>query len=210
MCLPILLLRLLRRVFSLVVAAIVVYFGVTLYQVYHEATSARPVNSQVIVVMGSAEYNGTPSRDLAARLNEAYSLFNKGYANLIFLTGGSLPGDKYSEAGVGETYLAAKGVPTTAMVADGVGLDTWQSLSSVATLLSTRGIKSVIVVSDGFHLLRCTQILTSLGFKTSAAAAANSPVKGVQLAIDYGRETIAVAAARIVGYKLLSMVRHGS
>ncbi len=210
MCLPILMLRILRRVFLVVLGVAIVYLGVTLVQVYKESVTAKPVVSQAIVVMGTAEYNGVPSRDLAARLDEADLLFKKNYAPLIFLTGGSAPGDKFTEAGVGVTYLESKGVPAIDMVQDPSGRDTWESLTSVSKLLAARKIHSVIIVSDGFHLLRCTQIITSLGYAASAAASADSPVKGTQLYIDYGRETLAVAASRIVGYKFLSVVRHGS
>ncbi len=210
MCLPILVLKLIRRVVTLVLAALIVYLGVTLYQVYRESTTAKPVPSQAIVVMGSAEYNGIPSRDLAARLNEADLLYKEKYAPVIYVTGGLAPGDKFTEAGAGKTFLEGKGVPASSVVSDAVGRDTWESITSVAKELSTRKITSVIIVSDGFHLMRCVQMITSLGFKATAAAAVNSPVKGTQLAIDYGRETLAVAAARIVGYKFLSVLRHGS
>lgn len=210
MCLPFLVLRIIRRVFVLILGAAVIYFGVTFVQVYKEAVTAKPIRSQAIVVMGTAEYNGVPSRDLAARLNEADLLFQKKYAPMIFLTGGSSPGDKFTEAGVAMTYLESKGVPATALVADSSGRDTWESLTAVSKLLVARKIHSVIIVSDGFHLLRSTQMITSLGFTASAAASVNSPVKGTQLYLDYGRETLAVAAARIVGYKFLSVVRHGS
>lgn len=188
----------------------VVYLGWTFVEVYKEAVTAKPVQSQAIVVMGSAEYNGVPSRDLASRLDKAKLLFQEKYAPLIFLTGGSAPGDQYSEASAGEKYLVSKGVPSSSIIANPIGRDTWESVVSVSALLKSHNIKSVIVVSDGFHLLRSTQMVSSLGYKTSAAPAINSPVHGVQLAIDFGRETVAVAASRIVGYKFLSVLRHGS
>lgn len=210
MCLPFLILRIIRRTFLLVVVLLVVYLGATLFQVVKESVTAQPVRSQAIVVMGSAEYNGVPSRDLAARLEKASLLYKKGYAPTIYLTGGSIPGDKYSEAGAGETYLESKGVPSSAIVANPIGRDSWESIVSVSKVLRAQSVSSVIVVSDGFHLLRSTQMLGSLKFKTSASPAINSPVRGTQLLIDYGRETVAVAASRIVGYKFLSVLRHGS
>ena len=210
MCLPFLLLKILRRLLAVIVAAAIIYLGVTFVQVYKESITARPVRSQAIVVMGTAEYNGVASRDLSARLDEADLLYRQKYAPLIFVTGGSSPGDAYSEAGVGKTYLNGKGVPSGAVIANPVGRDSWESVVSVSKLLTSRGIHSVIVVSDGFHLLRATQMVSSLGFSTSAAKSINSPVHGVQLAIDYARETVAVSASRIVGYKFLSVLRHGS
>lgn len=210
MCLPFLILRIIRRLFFLVLAIAILYLGWTFVQVYKEAVTAKPIRSQAIVVMGSAEFNGVPSRDLASRLDEAKVLFQEKYAPLIFLTGGSAPGDKYSEAGAGKQYLISKGVPSSSIIANPIGRDTWESVVSVSSLLKSHHIHSVIVVSDGFHLLRSTQMVSSLGYKISAARAINSPVHGVQLAIDFGRETVAVAASRIVGYKFLSVLRHGN
>lgn len=193
----------------LIIVVAIVYLGVTFVQVYKEAVTAKPVRSQAIVVMGSAEYNGVPSRDLASRLDKAELLYKEHYAPLIFLTGGSIPGDKFTEAGAGKTYLEAKGIPSSAIVANPVGRDSWESLVSVSGPLKAHKVTTVIVVSDGFHLLRSTQMLGSLGFATSASPAINSPVHGVQLMIDFGRETVAVAASRVVGYKFLSVLRHG-
>lgn len=210
MCLPILLFKIIRRVFFLVAIVALVFLGWEFVQVYKESVTARPVNSQAIVVMGSAEYNGIPSRDLAARLDEAQVLFDKKFADKIFLTGGSAPGDKYSEAGAGKTYLVNRGVPSRSIVANPVGRDTWESVVSVSKVLSKQGIHSVIVVSDGFHLFRSTQMMQSLGYKTSAAASTNSPVHGIQLIIDFARETVAISASKFVGYKFLSVLRHGN
>lgn len=207
---PFLLFRIARRFITLVIVLALVYLGWILLQVYKEAVTAKPLHSQAIVVMGTAEYDGVPSRDLTARLDEAKALYEKRYAPLIFLTGGSIPGDTYTEAGAGETYLESQGVPKSAIVANPVGRDTWESVVSVSKLLKAHHIKSVIIVSDGFHLLRSTQMVSSLGYSTSAGAALNSPVHGVQLLIDFGRETVAVAASKIVGYKFLSVLRHGS
>ncbi|TAN23163.1 MAG: YdcF family protein [Actinomycetota bacterium] len=210
MCFPFLIFKIVKRLLVAVVAIAIIYLVVTFIQVYKESVTARPAHSQAIVVMGTAEYNGVASHDLSARLDEADTLYRQKYAPVIFVTGGSSPGDAYTEAEVGKTYLTDKGVPSGAIVSSPVGRDSWESVVSVSKLLSARGIRNVIVVSDGFHLLRATQMISSLGFTTTAARSANSPVHGVQLVVDYARETIAVAASRIVGYKFLSVLRHGS
>lgn len=209
MCLPFLVLKVIRYLFMLVISLLIAYFVVTLYQVYKESTTAKPIRSQAIVVMGSSEDNGSPSPDLVARLREAETLFRENYAPTIFLTGGARRGGSFTEAGVGKTYLESQGISAADLVSSSSGRDTWGSLTAVSKLLKARGISSAIVVSDGYHLLRSTQILGSLGFSVSAAAAANSPVQGVQLYLSYAREAVAVAAGRVVGYKFLSLVRHG-
>ena len=51
--------------------AIFLYFAVTLVQVWLTSRHYDPHPAGAIVVMGAAQYNGVPSPDLAARLNEA-------------------------------------------------------------------------------------------------------------------------------------------
>ena len=53
------------------------------------------------MVMGAAQYNGVPSPDLAARLNEALKLFDNKDSSLIMLTGGKEKGDVYTESEAG-------------------------------------------------------------------------------------------------------------
>jgi vancomycin permeability regulator SanA len=48
---------------------------------------ARPADA--IVVLGAAQWNGSPSTILKARLDHAYDLYASGYAPMIVLTGGS-------------------------------------------------------------------------------------------------------------------------
>ena len=69
-------LRLALRIVSLLLAALVVYFAVTLVQVWLTSRQYDPHPADAIMVMGAAQYNGVPSPDLAARLNEALKLFD--------------------------------------------------------------------------------------------------------------------------------------
>ena len=85
----------------LLAAAIVLYFAVTLVQVWLTSRQYDPHPAGAILVMGAAQYNGVPSPDLQARLDEALTLYHQGYAHLIMVTGSKEPGDVYTEARVG-------------------------------------------------------------------------------------------------------------
>jgi hypothetical protein len=61
--------------------------------------------------MGAAQYNGVPSPDLAARLDQARDPLPPGYAKLIMVTGNKEPGDVYTESQAGARYLEKTGVP---------------------------------------------------------------------------------------------------
>src|SRR4051812_50218355 len=67
---------------------------------------ARP--SDVILVVGAAEYRGRPSPVLRSRLDHAYDLYTRKLAPLIMTTGGGGGGPALSERGGG------RGVPNAA------------------------------------------------------------------------------------------------
>lgn len=110
--------------------------------------------SDAIVVLGAAQYDGRPSPVLRARLDHALSLWKRGLAPRVILTGGKGAGDTTSEAAVGRLYMLRRGVPDTALLMENVGRSTAESLGGVARLASTRAIEDVILVSDPFHMMR--------------------------------------------------------
>lgn len=145
--------------------------------VYWNARSAEPHQADAIVVMGAAQYNGRPSRVFEARLDHALDLYEQGYAPLIVVTGGKMPGDAYTESETATQYLVERGVPTEAIIAENEGRDTWQSMQGVAAVLEGTDVESLLIVSDGFHLLRSELIAGELGFQAWGAAAPDSPIR---------------------------------
>lgn len=145
--------------------------------VYVEARSASPQPADAIVVMGAAQYNGNPTTVFAARLETAYQLWADGYAPLIVLTGGKMPGDAFTEAETGVQYMLDRGVPADALRWEDQGRDTWQSMEGVRDVLDGTDVDSLIIVSDGFHLLRSELMARALGFHASGVAAIDSPIQ---------------------------------
>jgi uncharacterized SAM-binding protein YcdF (DUF218 family) len=136
---------------------------------------ARPVDA--IVVMGAAQYNGRPSEVLSARLDHALALYEAGYAPIIIVTGGKMEGDVYTEAGTGEQYLLDRGVPQSAILMEDEGSDTWASMQGVAEVAEGRQIRTVLIVSDGFHLYRSERMAEAVGLEAYSSAAPDSPIR---------------------------------
>lgn len=128
-----------------------------------EATldEARPVDA--IVVFGAAEYVGRPSPVYRARLDHAHELFERGLAPLIITTGGAGKDPKFSEGQVGRDYLSKLGVPDVNLIAETQADDTDQSAQRVAVILEANELKSVLLVSDAYHLYRAKRMMQNQG-----------------------------------------------
>lgn len=166
-----------RSLILLVVLAIPLIVLLVMGAVYWQARTdeTRPVDA--IVVLGAAQYNGRPSAVLRARLDHAFGLYEGGYAPLIVLTGGRAEGDAFTEAEAGAIYLEELGVPSSAMVLENDGRDTWSSMRGVDTLLNGRDVESLLIVSDGFHLFRSELMARELGYEAWSSPADDSPIR---------------------------------
>lgn len=151
-------------------AAIVV--AVALAGAHDQATT-----SDAIAVLGAAQYNGRPSPVFRARLDHAAALYQRGLAPVVLVTGGVGTGDTVSESEVGRRYLVKAGLPETAVVALSAGTSTFSSVDSIARWFEGRDSRRVLLVSDGFHMLRLQILATRLGLVPFTSPAPNSPIR---------------------------------
>jgi uncharacterized SAM-binding protein YcdF (DUF218 family) len=196
------LLKLLIKIILIFVVLLVVYFSITAIQVWLTSRMSEPQKSQAIVIMGSAQYNGVPSPDLLARLQDADALYLRHLAPLVVATGAKEPGDNFTEAQTEATWLENHGVPKGAISEVG-GRTTWESLSAASTLLKNKGLNQVLIVTDGFHEDRCLAISSALGLQAKPVPAPNSPITGWSAFPYFMKETAAVAIGRVIGYSHL-------
>lgn len=128
--------------------------------------------ADVIVVLGTAQYNGTPSRTFAARLQWAARLWHENKRLDVITVGGNLPGDNFTEAEVGRKYLLTARVDPEAVVAIEEGNDTRGSLEAVRAHLIEQGREDalLVLVSGPLHALRTELLAWQLGLKAIASA----------------------------------------
>ncbi len=120
--------------------------------------------ADVILVMGAAEYRGHPSPVLKRRLDHAVELYRQHLAPYVMTTGGAGGDPVFTEGGVSRSYLIDRGVPAESVIVEDVGGSTAHSLASAAEIFRSMGLKSCIVVSDGYHVYRVKRILQQQGF----------------------------------------------
>ena len=152
-----------RWILVLVVAGILGFLLYISRQIMREARVDEEHAADAIVVFGAAEYVGRPSPVLRARLDHAYSLFERRLAPVIITTGGAGNDPHFSEGQVGRDYLESRGVPDANLIAETQGGDTEQSAQRVAVILRTNGMRSCLLVSDAYHMFRAKQMMNAQG-----------------------------------------------
>jgi uncharacterized SAM-binding protein YcdF (DUF218 family) len=196
------------RVVILAIVAIVTYFVVTGVQVWLTSRSSAPRPASAIVVMGAAQYDGVPSPDLQARLDEALILYRSGLAPLVVVTGYKEKGDKFTEAQAGARYLESRGVPSSAVAQVG-GSDSYENLADADVVLKAHGDQTVLITTDPFHEDRSMAIASGLGLVPFPTPTRTSPINGFSTVPYFFKEAIAVGIGRVIGYRELSHLRLG-
>jgi len=158
------------------------------------------------VVMGAAQYDGRPSPQLQARLDHALELWNQGLSEVVVVTGGKLPGDRFTEAEASAQYLVDRGVPADAILQERASHNSYDSLVGVRDIVRSHGLGSVLLVSDPFHSLRIRLVAEELGLTAYVSPTRTSPVDGGAALLRQAKEAAGIALGRIIGFdRLLSI-----
>ncbi|HEV2671061.1 MAG TPA: YdcF family protein [Gemmatimonadales bacterium] len=140
------------------------------------ATRDQATGADAIVVLGAAQYNGRPSPVFRARLDHAATLYQRGLAPVVLVTGDVGPRDTLNEANVGRDYLVRLGLPGEAVLPLAGGHDTYTSLEQVRRWFDGKDSRRVLLVSDGFHMLRLQIIAERLDLTPYTSPAPGSPI----------------------------------
>ncbi|MGY1723440.1 YdcF family protein [Blastococcus sp. SYSU DS0533] len=192
---------LLARVFGAGVLAAVLFVASTALAIWWTARQDARPQSDAIVVLGSAQYNGVPSSIFEARLEHALALYEQGVAPVIVTVGGRAAGDQFTEAEAGRDYLAAAGVPAEALLAVPEGVDTLESMRVVGAASAERGWERAVLVTDPWHAMRAERMAEDAGMEAESSPTRQGPaVQTRATQVRYIlRETAAYLLYRVTG-----------
>jgi uncharacterized SAM-binding protein YcdF (DUF218 family) len=182
----------------LAAASVVALSAVVVWRAAHHDDASEVDHADAIVVLGAAQYNGTPSPVFQGRLDHAVLLWRQGRAEHVATVGGNQPGDRTTEAAAGRAYLMSKGVPADAITALPVGNTTYESLQAVAQWMQDDDLHSAFLVSDPWHNARLKEMAGDLGFQGYASATwTSADTTEHSRAEGYLRETFAYLYYRL-------------
>jgi uncharacterized SAM-binding protein YcdF (DUF218 family) len=198
---------LVRSVFAVATAtsiAIAGYLILTFVSILGVGHSSDIASADAVVVLGAAQYDGTPSPLLESRLQHALNVYKQGRAQFIVVTGGKRNGDRFTEAAASRRWLTDRKVSAARIILEDRGHSTWESLSALPALLKSFNIQSLLVSTDRWHVQRCVLSLRQLGFTAYSSPVTTSPLQGFNRAWGkYLKETAGVAVGRVTGFDTL-------
>jgi uncharacterized SAM-binding protein YcdF (DUF218 family) len=163
-----------RYLAGVLVLGVVITAGLAV-RIVQFAQPADVTQADTIIVLGAAQYNGTPSSVFRERLDHAAQLYRSGAARNIITTGGGQPGDAVSEGEAGARYLVRAGLPKAAVHAVSTGVDTLISLRAAAAEADAHGWNSVILVTDPWHMARSRAMARDLGLAVQTSPVTSGP-----------------------------------
>jgi uncharacterized SAM-binding protein YcdF (DUF218 family) len=183
--------RLFWNVAALLAAGVLVYIAYLSIRIEQQSTRDEARPAEIIIVLGAAEYYGRPSPVLKARLDHALTLWQKKFAPHIMTTGGAGGDPFFTEGGVGRAYLISRGVPSEAIVVETEGESTAHSMAAAGEIMHRMGLRSCIVVSDGYHIYRVKKMLQFRGLDVYGSPRPWNPRGSVGERWLYFRQAIA-------------------
>lgn len=117
----------------------------------------------IIVLGASVQPDGTPSAILRNRIEAAVSLYERGIAPVIIMSGDGRESN-YDEPSAMKDYAVSLGVPADAVYCDPGGYHTYDTMWRVAHVY---GAQSALVVTQEYHLYRAVYDARGVGLEAA-------------------------------------------
>lgn len=167
--------KIIRKLIAFVFLLIIVIPLYAAGNIWYTAHHLKPIKSDVIVVLGAAQFDGRPSDLLLARLQSAKRIFQDGFAPVIYTVGAGATGDRSTEAAAGYNWLIRNGVNKKDIQAIPKGRDTLESTKAYVSQMKKAKFKSVLIVTDSYHCLRAITMAKDLSVSATCAASETGP-----------------------------------
>lgn len=161
----------------LLVAGVLAASAIAVWRSAHRDEARRVQRADIILVLGAAQYAGTPSPVFQGRLDHARLLYRTRFSDQVLVLGAGQPGEETTEAEAGARYLRKHGLPREAVNASPLGGSTFESLQAAADYMRERALRSAFLVSDPWHNLRIRRMARDLGIEAYVSATWHSAAR---------------------------------
>lgn len=151
---------------TIVILLVLLVFAINFYikqstknKILTEKEYSKIKDIDCIIVLGAGVWGDRPSPMLKDRLDKAITLYEKGIAPKIIMSGDHGKED-YDEVNIMKDYAIEKGIPSEDIFMDHAGFSTYDSIYRAKEIF---GAKKIVIVTQEYHLYRALYISKSLG-----------------------------------------------
>ena len=165
-------------------------------------TSSIDQKADVAMVLGCPVKENKASNVFAGRLDHGIYLYKSGKVTKILIAGGKGNKTRLSEAEAGKNYILKMGVPEKDILTETSSTTTLENFEFSKPILKDNNLKSVLVVSDPFHMTRAMKMARDNGINAHSSPTPTSYFKSLDSKFFFITMEIPKLQAYILG-KLL-------
>jgi vancomycin permeability regulator SanA len=153
------------RFFKILIALLLLWF--TFHSIYliSDGISDEGKRADLAVILGNkVNEDGTVSTRLQKRLESSVQLYKDQRVKKILVSGG-LGKEGFYEGSKMKEFLVSEGIPDSVIIVDNKGDNTRKTVENVLQLKSELQFRSLIVVSQYFHVTRTKKLFRDKGFQ---------------------------------------------
>jgi uncharacterized SAM-binding protein YcdF (DUF218 family) len=161
--------KIVRRVFAVV--AVLLIGGIAALYLTAPNSNTDKTRFDAIIVLGyPAQADGSPEREMRARVLESVREFKAGVAPRIIMTGGPAH-NRFVEADVMAQLAAANGVPASDIVRERAARNTIENAAYSVKIMQAEGWRSAEVITTPAHVPRSGVLFNvyQIAWRTHAA-----------------------------------------
>ncbi len=183
-----------RRWFRVLIVVLAVgYILVTIGAlfIYEYGQADHEIPSDVIVVLGGGtKPDGSPSASTIRRTQHGAALYHRGLAPYILCTGTYTQRHPKSEAQACAEVAQQEGVPASAILMEERSSTTEENAIEARKVMDAHRLKTALLVSDNYHLLRASMLFERQGVAValSPAQVTTGPLDWPEAVLDSYRE----------------------
>lgn len=152
------------RYLRYLIFALILWFCLHIVIIVIDGLTDNLDSVDVGVVLGNkVEVTGEPSKRLQSRLDRAVELYKKGYFKYVIVSGG-IGKEGFDEAKVMKNYIVQSGIPEKSIILDNKGNNTFMTAENSKLIMDEMKFKSVMVISQYYHITRTRVAFKKVGF----------------------------------------------
>lgn len=187
----------------LVVFLIILYTIITAVSIVRYGKLDEKAHSDVAIVLGAATSGGEVSPVYRERINHSIWLYENGYVDYLFLTGGIGEGNEISDASAAKQYAIKKGVPEQAILIEEESTITEENLEYAKAIMDDHSLDTAIIVSDPLHMKRAMLMANDYGIDACSSPTPTTMYRSMKTQIPF----LAREVFFYIGYSIVRAFR---